>query len=181
MQERFDSQIKEHIAANLKLQEQLHERENSIQDLHRTLEDKDKELHANRLDHEAAWAKEDLLGEQNKELATFRRECDNSEAEEKDQQLIEMQEQHRVAQETIIYKDEQIREAQAWITRAQEMDVLQSTTNHSLQAELREHMELYNLVVRDSLLKCNSFSMSFLRQGEGVTHTLMMNGLPKRI
>ncbi|KVH87679.1 hypothetical protein Ccrd_025030 [Cynara cardunculus var. scolymus] len=156
--ERFDSQIKEHIAANLKLQEQLHERENSIQDLHRTLEDKDKELHANRLDHEAAWAKEDLLGEQNKELATFRRECDNSEAEEKDQQLIEMQEQHRVAQETIIYKDEQIREAQAWITRAQEMDVLQSTTNHSLQAELREHMELYNLVFAEMQQLQHEFS-----------------------
>ena len=52
--------------------------------------------------------------------------------------------QHRVAQETILYKDEQLREAQAWITRVQEMDALQSTTNHSLQAELREHTEQYN-------------------------------------
>ncbi|KAI3808755.1 hypothetical protein L1987_24716 [Smallanthus sonchifolius] len=51
-----------------------------------------------------------------------------------------MQEQHRAAQETIIYKDEQ----QAWITRAQEMDVLQMTTNHSLQAELRDRVEQYN-------------------------------------
>ncbi|KAI3808756.1 hypothetical protein L1987_24717 [Smallanthus sonchifolius] len=72
MQERFDSQIKDHITANLKLQDQLHEREKTIQDLQRTLEDKDEELHAIRLDHEAAWAKEDLLREQNKELATFR-------------------------------------------------------------------------------------------------------------
>ncbi|KAI3519418.1 hypothetical protein L1887_08511 [Cichorium endivia] len=160
MQERFDSQIKEHITANLKLQEQLHEREKTIQDLQRTLTDKDKELHSIRLDHEAAWAKEDLLREQNKELASFRRERDSSEAErsqhvkkihelqehiqEKEQQLIEMQEQHRVAQESMIYKDEQIREAQAWITRAQEMDVLQTNTNHSLQAELRERMEQYN-------------------------------------
>ncbi|KAI3704823.1 hypothetical protein L1987_75052 [Smallanthus sonchifolius] len=160
LQERFDSQIKDHITANLKLQDQLHEREKTLQDLQRTLEDKDEELHAIRLDHEAAWAKEDLLREQNKELATFRRERDNSEAEraqhikkihdlqehiqEKDQQLIEMQEQHRAAQETIIYKDEQIREAQAWITRAQEMDVLQMTTNHSLQAELRDRVEQYN-------------------------------------
>uniref|UniRef100_A0A251UNT4 DUF7725 domain-containing protein n=1 Tax=Helianthus annuus TaxID=4232 RepID=A0A251UNT4_HELAN len=160
IQERFDSQIKEHITSNVKLQEQLHEREKTIMDLQRTLDDKDKELHAIRLDHEAAWAKEDLLREQNKELATFRRERDNSEAEraqhiqkihelqehvqEKERQLMELQEQHRVAQETIIYKDEQIREAQAWIARVQEMDALQSTTNHSLQAELRERTEQYN-------------------------------------
>ncbi|KAL8233078.1 hypothetical protein R6Q57_002856 [Mikania cordata] len=160
IQERYDSQIKDHITSNLKLQEQLHEREKTIMDLQRTLDDKDKELHAIRLDHEAAWAKEDLLREQNKELATFRRELDNSEAEraqhlqkihelqehaqEKERQLMELQEQHRVAQEAIIYKDEQIREAQAWIARVQEMDVLQSTTNHSLQAELRERTEQYN-------------------------------------
>nr|XP_043615124.1 uncharacterized protein LOC122587110 isoform X2 [Erigeron canadensis] len=160
MQERFDSQMKEHITSSVKLQEQLHEREKAIMDLQRTLEDKDKELHAIRLDHEAAWAKEDLLREQNKELASFRRERDNSEAEraqhiqkihdlqehvqEKERQFIELQEQHRVAQETILYKDEQIREAQAWIARVQEMDVLQSTTHHSLQAELRERTEQYN-------------------------------------
>lgn len=52
--------------------------------------------------------------------------------------------QHRIAQETILFKEEQIREAQAWMTRAQEMDVLQSTTNHTLQAELRERTEHYN-------------------------------------
>ncbi|XP_024968985.1 uncharacterized protein LOC112508550 [Cynara cardunculus var. scolymus] len=160
MQERFDSQIKEQITATVKLQEQLHEREKAIMDLQRTLDDKDKELHAIRIDHEAAWAKEDLLREQNKELATFRRERDNSEAEraqhlkkihdlqehiqEKERQFIELQEQHRVAQETLIYKDEKIREAQAWIARVQEMDALQSTTNHSLQAELRERTEQYN-------------------------------------
>ncbi|XP_076937999.1 uncharacterized protein LOC143605948 [Bidens hawaiensis] len=160
IQEQYESQIKEHITSNLKLQEQLHERKKTIMDLQRTLDDKDKELHAIRLDHEAAWAKEDLLKQQNKELATFRRERDNSEAEraqqlqkilelqehaqENERQLMELQEQHRAAQETIIYKDEQIREAQAWIARVQEMDALQSTTNHSLQAELREHTEQYN-------------------------------------
>lgn len=52
--------------------------------------------------------------------------------------------QHRIAQETILFKEEQLREAQAWITRAQEMDALQSTTNHTLQAELRERTEHYN-------------------------------------
>ncbi|KAK9050402.1 hypothetical protein SSX86_030628, partial [Deinandra increscens subsp. villosa] len=71
IQERFESQIKEHITSNVNLQEQLHEREKTIMDLQRTLDDKDKELHSIRLDHEAAWAKEDLLREQNKELATF--------------------------------------------------------------------------------------------------------------
>ncbi|KAJ0637988.1 hypothetical protein HanOQP8_Chr17g0680241 [Helianthus annuus] len=74
--ERFDSQIKQHITSNVKLQEQLHEREKTIMDLQRTLDDKDKELHAIRLDHEAAWAKEDLIREQQqkkkKELVTFR-------------------------------------------------------------------------------------------------------------
>ncbi|KAF5765722.1 hypothetical protein HanPI659440_Chr15g0605871 [Helianthus annuus] len=160
MQERFDSQIKEHIASNVKLEERLHEREKAIMDLQRTVDDKDKELHVIKLEHEAAWAKEDLLREQNMELATFRRERDNSEAEraqhlnkihelqehvqEKERQFLELQEQHRVAQEAILYKDEQIREAQAWIARAQEMDALQSTTNHSLQAELRERTEQYN-------------------------------------
>lgn len=157
MQERFDSQIKEHITANVELQEQLHERDTAIMELQRTLDDKDKELHAIRLDHEAAWAKEDLLREQNKELATFRRERDSSEAEraqhlqkihdlqehvqEKERQFLELQEQHRAAQEAILYKDEQIREAQAWITRVQEMDALQSNTHHTLQVELRERTE----------------------------------------
>lgn len=160
MQNSFDAQIKDHANAAVKLQEQVHEREQTIHELERRMEDKDRELHEIKLDNEAAWAKEDLLREQNKELATFRRERDNSEAEraqhlkqihdlqehiqEKERQLIELQDQHRVAQETILYKDEQLREAQAWITRVQEMDALQSTTNHSLQAELRERTEQYN-------------------------------------
>lgn len=49
--------------------------------------------------------------------------------------------QQRVAQETILYKDERLREAQSWIARVQEMDALQSTT---MQAELRERTEQYN-------------------------------------
>lgn len=157
VQNSFDAQIKEHANAASKLQEQLHERDQTIDELERKLEDKDRELHAIKLDNEAAWAKEDLLREQNKELATFRRERDHSEAEraqhikkihdlqehfqEKERQLMELQEQHRVAQETILYKDDRLREAQAWITRVQEMDALQSTT---MQAELRERTEQYN-------------------------------------
>ncbi|XP_056159568.1 uncharacterized protein LOC115680701 isoform X3 [Syzygium oleosum] len=157
IQNSFDSQIKEHADAAVKLQEQLHEREQAIHDLERRMEEKDRELIAIKRDNEAAWAKEDLLREQKKELATFRRERDHSDAErmqhlqqihdlqehfqDKERQLMDLQEQYRVAQETIIYKDDQLREAQAWIARVQEMDALQS---HSLQAELRERTEQCN-------------------------------------
>ncbi|TKY74036.1 Reticulocyte-binding protein a [Spatholobus suberectus] len=160
MRNTFDAQLKEHANNADELQEQLCERECTIHELERKMEEKDRELHAIKLDNEAAWAKQDLLHEQNKELATFRMERDHSEAEraqhikqihdlqehiqEKDRQLIELQEQHRVAQETIMFKDEQLREAQAWIARVREMDVFQSTTNQTLQAELRERTEQYN-------------------------------------
>ncbi|KAK1554910.1 hypothetical protein Q3G72_026251 [Acer saccharum] len=156
MQNSFDAQIKEHAGVAAKLQEQLLERDRTIHELERKMEEKERELHAIKLDNEAAWAKEDLFREQNKELATFRRERDHSEAEraqhikqihdfqehvqEKERQLIDLQEQHRAAQETIMYKDEQLREAQAWVARVQ----LQSTTNQSLQAELRERTEQFN-------------------------------------
>ncbi|KAL2558812.1 hypothetical protein Fot_03551 [Forsythia ovata] len=160
MQKSYDAQIKEHANANVKFQEQMHEKEQKIHELERKMEEKERDLNAIRLDKEAAWAKEDLIREQSKELQSFRRERDSTEAEralhirqihdlqehvqEKERQLMELQEQHRIAQETIIFKDEQLREAQAWMTRAQEMDALQSTTNHSLQAELRERTEQYN-------------------------------------
>ncbi|KAL3342349.1 hypothetical protein AABB24_026393 [Solanum stoloniferum] len=149
----FDAQIKEHVTANVKLQDQIHERDQRNYELERRMEEKERELNAIRLDHEAAWAKEDLLREQSKELQTYRRERDNSEAErsqhikqihdlqehiqEKERQFIELQEQHRIAQETILFKDEQIRDAQTWVTRVQEFDAVQ-------QGELRERTEQYN-------------------------------------
>ncbi|CAH2070068.1 unnamed protein product [Thlaspi arvense] len=160
IQRNFESRSAEYENAAARMQEQLHEKERSIREMERKIEEKDRELHAIKLDNEAAWAKEGLLREQNKELATLRRERDHSDAErsqnmhklselqehiqEKERQFTELQEQNRIAQETIMYKDEQLREAQAWIARAQEMDALQSTTNHSLQAELRERTEQYN-------------------------------------
>jgi hypothetical protein len=49
--------------------------------------------------------------------------------------------QHRVDQETIYLKDEQLK---VWIARVQEMDALHSNANHSLQAELRDRTEQYN-------------------------------------
>ncbi|KAL1206630.1 hypothetical protein V5N11_027194 [Cardamine amara subsp. amara] len=160
IQSNFESQFTEYANAASRMQEQLHEKERSIQEAERKLEEKDRELHAIKLDNEAAWAKEGILREQNKELATFRRERDHSEAErsqnihkiselqehiqEKERQFAELQEQNRIAQETILYKDEQLRDAQGWIAHAQEVDALQSSTNHSLQAELRERTEQYN-------------------------------------
>ncbi|KAE8717481.1 RNA polymerase II degradation factor 1-like isoform X5 [Hibiscus syriacus] len=160
MQSRCDAKIKAHVTATAKLEEKIHESETTINELKRKMEEKDRELHAIKVEREEAWAKEDLLREQNKELATFRREHDHSEAEraqhlkqihdlqehiqEKERQVTELQEQHRFAQETLLYKDEQLREAQTWISRVQEMDALQSNTNHSLQAELRERTEQYN-------------------------------------
>ncbi|XP_075502543.1 uncharacterized protein LOC142540344 isoform X4 [Primulina tabacum] len=160
LQNTYDAQIHEHVNVNIKLQEQLHELEQNLRELERKIEEKERELHAIRLDNEAAWAKEDLIREQSKELQSYRRERENSEAErvqhikqihdlqehfqEKEQQFLELQDQHRIAQDAIIFKDEQLREAQAWMTRAREMDALQSTTNHTLHAELHERTEQCN-------------------------------------
>ncbi|XP_062194849.1 uncharacterized protein LOC133898249 isoform X2 [Phragmites australis] len=157
VQQSFQAAAKEHAAAAAKLKDQLHEREQYILELDMKLNDKDRELNALKIDHQTVWANQDLLREQTKELATVRRERDNSEAEraqhlkqihdlqehlrEKENQFIALEEQHRVAQENIIYKDEQLREAHAWVARVQEMDALQS---QSLQAELRERMEQFN-------------------------------------
>ncbi|XP_062191971.1 uncharacterized protein LOC133895568 isoform X2 [Phragmites australis] len=156
-QRSFQAVAKEHAAAAAKLKDQLHEREQYILELEMKLNDKDRELNSLKIDHQTVWANQDLLREQTKELATVRRERDNSEAEraqhlkqihdlqehlrEKENQFIALEEQHRVAQENILYKDEQLREAHAWVARVQEMDALQS---QSLQVELRERMEQFN-------------------------------------
>ncbi|CAH9140850.1 unnamed protein product [Cuscuta epithymum] len=149
----FDAKVKEQANTNMKLQEQLRERDQKIYELERRMEDKERELQAIRLDNEAAWAKEDLLRKQNKELQTYRIEWDNSETEraqnikqihelqehiqEKERLCMELQEQNRIAKETIIYKDEQMTEAHTWMSHAQEVNALQ-------QAELRERAEQYN-------------------------------------
>ena len=52
--------------------------------------------------------------------------------------------QHRAAQEAMIYKEEQLRGAQAWVACVQEMEAMHSTTNYSLQAEIRERIEQFN-------------------------------------
>ncbi|PKU74266.1 uncharacterized protein LOC110106109 isoform X2 [Dendrobium catenatum] len=159
MQRRYQSQIREHVDATAQLKDLIKQKEQEISELKATLEEKDRELRSVKIDNEAVWAKEDLLREQNKELATFRRELDNSEVEraqlvkqihdlqehvrEKESQFLALEEQLRVARETVLYKDEQLREAQAWIARVQ-VDALQSTTNQSLQAELQERTEQFN-------------------------------------
>ncbi|KAK9145775.1 hypothetical protein Sjap_005678 [Stephania japonica] len=150
MQKRFDVQMKEQVEG---LKEKVQEREQNVHDLELRMEEKDRELRAIKIDNEAAWAKEDLLREQNKELASFRRERDNSDVEraqhlkqihelkehiqDKERQCLELEEQHRVAQETILYKDEQLREVQAWVgIRIQEVE-------HSKQAEMYEHFQQF--------------------------------------
>ncbi|AQK57833.1 uncharacterized protein LOC100383560 [Zea mays] len=156
-QQSFQAAAKEHAAAVAKIKEQLHEREQYILELEMKLNDKDRELNALKIDHQTVWANQDLLREQTKELASVRRERDNSEAEraqhlkqihdlqellrEKESQFIAIEEQHRAAQENILYKDEQLREAHAWVSQVREMDALQS---QSLQVELRERMEQFN-------------------------------------
>ncbi|KAJ1269473.1 hypothetical protein BS78_07G214500 [Paspalum vaginatum] len=153
----FQAAAKENAAAVAKLKDQLHEREQYILELEMKLNDKDRELNALKIDHQTVWANQDLLREQTKELATFRRERDNSEAEraqhlkqihdlqehlrEKETQFIALEEQHRVAQENILYKDEQLREAHTWVAQVREMDALQS---QSLQVELRERTEQFS-------------------------------------
>ncbi|GAB2228539.1 hypothetical protein Droror1_Dr00022659 [Drosera rotundifolia] len=157
LQSSFEIRMKEQVDLAVKLQEELSDREQKMHDLERKIEDQERELHAMRLDSEKAWAKEDLLREQNKEIANFRRERENIEAErahhikqihelqdhfqEKERQLMELQEQHRIAQENSLYKEEQLKEAQTWISRIQEMDAFNST---ALQAELRERTDQYN-------------------------------------
>ncbi|KAG0462071.1 hypothetical protein HPP92_020547 [Vanilla planifolia] len=160
MQNSFRNELKEQADITAKLKEQLHEREQEIHELELKLAEKERELQAVKIDSEAVWAKEDLFREQNKELAIFRRERDTSEAEkvqnlktihdlqdhirEKENQFHALEEQHRIAQETVLHKDEQLREMQAWMAHVQEVDALQTTTNQSLQAELRNRVEQFN-------------------------------------
>ncbi|KAG8087783.1 hypothetical protein GUJ93_ZPchr0010g8058 [Zizania palustris] len=70
--------------------------------------------------------------------------------------------QHRAAQDNIIYKDEQLREAHAWVARVQEMDVLQSQT---LQVELHERNEQFNQY-------WISFQQQYVEMQRGFLHTI---------
>ncbi|XP_048545807.1 uncharacterized protein LOC125524820 isoform X1 [Triticum urartu] len=178
VQRRFGEATKEHLVAAEKLKEQLHEREKYILELEMKLDDTHRELDALKIDHQTVWANQDLLREQTKEIASFRRERDNSEAEraqhlkqihdlqehlrEKESQYLALEEQHRVAQDNILYKDEQLRDAHAWITRVQEMDILQS---QSLQAELRERTDQFG--------QCwATFQQQYVEMQQGFLHTI---------
>ncbi|XP_042378525.1 stress response protein NST1-like isoform X3 [Zingiber officinale] len=182
MQNTYEVKLKEQIDINNNLKEQLREREKRLLELERKVEEKERELHTMKIDSEAAWAKEDLLREQNKELANYR-ERDNSEAEraqhlsqihdfqeliqDKEGQILALQEQHRVAQETIHFKEEQLREAHTWIARVQEMDALQSSTNQSLQVELRErieHVNQYWISIQRQFLEMEHHHMQAIQQ-----------------
>ncbi|KAJ6418886.1 hypothetical protein OIU84_002123 [Salix udensis] len=205
MQKSFHAQIKELEDAAAKLQEQLHERGQTIHDLERRMEDKDRELHAIKLDNEAAWAKEDLLREQNKELATFRREHDHSEAEraqhiqqlhdvqehiqDKERQILELQEQHRADQETIYLKDEQLKVwiahhyNQLWLgcqRQFAEMERVHLHTVQQLQFELADARERSGSYADEShLSQSNTKVVSNFIQNNG--NQLDVNGIAASI
>jgi len=178
VQRRFGEAAKEHAVAAEKLKEQLHEREKYILELELKLDNTHRELDALKIDHQTVWANQDLLREQTKELASFRRERDNIEAEraqhlkqihdlqehirEKDSQCLTLEEQNRVAQDNILYKDEQLRDAHSWISRVQEMDILQS---QSLQAELRERTDQFG--------QCwSTFQQQYIEMQQSFLHTI---------
>ncbi|KAL2489405.1 LIM zinc-binding domain-containing protein [Forsythia ovata] len=76
LQQRLHTVLKQreqlqHIEIGLRAQEQLHKRGQQIHELERKIEEKERELNAIRLDNEDAWAKEDLLREQSKELQSY--------------------------------------------------------------------------------------------------------------
>lgn len=161
------------IVSNLQEQLQdrdhrLHELEQKLEERERQLHANQKE--ASEAVNQV-WAKDGLLREQTSELATLRRERETLLAEqkatlsqfeadraqlvsrlqeleeqlqEKDRQMQEVDEQHRTAQETLAYKDEQLREAQVWVQRAQELDAFYANTHNSLHAELRDRNEQLN-------------------------------------
>eukprot|EP00252_Welwitschia_mirabilis_P005813 TRINITY_DN1640_c0_g1_i2.p1 TRINITY_DN1640_c0_g1~~TRINITY_DN1640_c0_g1_i2.p1 ORF type:complete len:854 (+),score=213.93 TRINITY_DN1640_c0_g1_i2:292-2853(+) len=53
--------------------------------------------------------------------------------------------QNRAVHDILLYKEEQLREAQAWATRVQELDAIHHlNNNHSLQAELRDRTNQLN-------------------------------------
>eukprot|EP00249_Psilotum_nudum_P024733 c29279_g1_i1 orf=728-4054(-) len=175
LQSGFDEKAKQHAAIVANLQEQAQDRGHRIHDLEQQLEERERQLHANQLEANEAvsqvWAKDDLLREQNNDIANLRRERDNAVAEhkaavaqfeaesaqhlaqlellkeqvrEKECQMQEMEEQHRNTQDALMYKDEQLRNAQAWMQRAQEMDAFHTNANTSLHAELRERIDQMN-------------------------------------
>ncbi|KAL2493823.1 uncharacterized protein Fot_37580 [Forsythia ovata] len=76
LQQRLHTVLKQreqlqHMEIGLRAQEQLHKRGQQIHELERKIEEKERELNAIILDNEDAWAKEDLLREQSKELQSY--------------------------------------------------------------------------------------------------------------
>lgn len=172
IQSGFDEQAKQHASIVANLQEQIEARDHQIHELEQQLEERQRQLRVNQIEtNEAVWAKDGLLREQNNELATLRRECETAMSEqkataaqldtervqhtaeieelkerlcEKDRQIHEMEEQRRTAQEMLLYKDEQLREAQAWAARIQELDAMRLSSSHTLQVELRDRTDQLN-------------------------------------
>ncbi|XWS48639.1 hypothetical protein CRYUN_Cryun13aG0093300 [Craigia yunnanensis] len=125
----------------------------------------------------SAWAKEDLLREQNEEMATFRRERDHSEAEraqhikqihdlqkhvqEKERQLIELQEQHFELTARLIARRHQA-------AFPDDMERLHLHTIHQLQLELADARERKSSYTDEShISQANSKDLSQFGQNNG--------------
>ncbi|XP_010251802.1 PREDICTED: uncharacterized protein LOC104593576 isoform X3 [Nelumbo nucifera] len=160
MQNNFDAQIKEHANIAAKLKEQLQEREQTIHELEMKMEEKERELRAIKIDNEAAWAKEDLLREQNKELATFRRERDNSEAERAQhlKQIHDLKEHIQEKERQFLELEEQFAD----------MERLHLHTIQQLQLELAEARERNGVYADESCVAhANSKDVSQFGQNNG--------------
>uniref|UniRef100_A0A7N0U3N7 Uncharacterized protein n=1 Tax=Kalanchoe fedtschenkoi TaxID=63787 RepID=A0A7N0U3N7_KALFE len=137
MQNRFEAQVKEHANNAALLQEQINVRDQTIRELERKMEEKDREIHAIKLDNEAAWAKEGLLREQNKELASFR-ERENSEAERAQhfQQIHDLQEHIKDKERQYL----ELQEQDLWPTK---LLIQRDNSNPSAPSHIPQPIDLY--------------------------------------
>ncbi|KAG0612107.1 hypothetical protein M758_6G002200 [Ceratodon purpureus] len=174
MQNSYDEQSKQHSDIVASLQNEIHNRDQRIQHLEQSIEEREQQHRANQMQAtEAVWAKDGLLREQTNELASLRRERDAAVAEqnnaiaqfeaeksdytaqiehlkeqvhELERHRQEAEEQNRTSQDLLLFKDGQLQDAQAWMARAQELDAYHINANNTLHAELRDRSEQLNQV-----------------------------------
>ncbi|XP_024531929.1 uncharacterized protein LOC112346663 isoform X2 [Selaginella moellendorffii] len=161
LQASFDEQAKQHNEIVSGLQEQLHQREEQMQEMQQHSEERERQLQMEANDvRNQVWAKDALIRDQTNELATLRRERDNALAEnksntaqldaeradhhaeveslkeqirDKERRLQELEEQ-----DILFPNDKQLRDAQLWMARSQELEAYHMNAIH---AELRERTE----------------------------------------
>jgi hypothetical protein len=168
MQNSYEEQSKQHADLVASLQNEIHDRDQRIHRLEQSLEEREQQLRANQMQaNEAVWAKDGLLREQTNELASLRRERDAAVAEQKaaisqfeadrsdytaqiehlkeqvhdtERHRQEAEEQNRTSQDMLLFKDNQLQEAQGWMARSQELDLYV----YNLNIELRERNDQLN-------------------------------------